>query len=158
MGENVLSLQIREELAHRRSALKSAMSRFELALARPTGGEPDGWLRLTLERLEDLRDRVRDHVRINEADDSFFADMARSRPELNAAIARLSREHAKILENIDSLTSTLVRQLAPGNVDSPDVTGVRARGTDLLLLLIHHRQRSADLAWESVNLDFGSGD
>ncbi len=150
-----VTIDLRDGLQQHRSALKDAMSKLELALARPAGGELQRWLSNADEQLDVLRKRFHQHVEVNEGAGSFHEQVAGERPELVPKVKRLQRDHVRAASLIEELKTAINDQRRAGSVDAPDVQSVRMIGTDLLLLLIHHRQRGADLAWESLNLDLG---
>jgi hypothetical protein len=157
VGQVGQTIDLRDGVILRRTTLKLAMSGLESALARPCGPDRGQWLEQVSAEVANLGEEVRLHIDVHEGPDSFHAEMVENQPHLAARVKRLEREHVRAQHILaDILVSVSAAQ--EGSVLSPDAAEIRMLGGDLLLLLVHHRQRGADLVWESVNLDLGSGD
>ena len=155
--EDAVTIDLRDEVVLHRSALKGAMSRFEGALASPAGANGDRWLRDTTTSLAALNREVERHIEFHEGVDSFHQEILRQQPHLEPRINRLQREHLRARQLMAEIMAAL-ETAEQGVVLTPDAAEVRMLGAELLLLLVHHRQRGADLVWDSVNLDLGLGD
>jgi hypothetical protein len=69
---------------------------------------------------------------------------------LAGAVARLTRDHARIKKDIDDLVTR-----AGGPNAANDVDQVRELATGLLARLLRHRQHGSDLIFEAYETDIG---
>jgi hypothetical protein len=143
------------EVQRRRAELRIAMGEVERALASASrGGDPargaESWSGRLRAALGGLRDAFGRHVAITEGPDGLYAELATYSPRLAHNMDRLGAEHAEITRRLQEL-------LAWTDTDDarPDAAEVRRSGTDLLVLLMRHRQRGADLVFEAYELDIG---
>ena len=147
--------EILVEVQRRRAELRAAMVELERALASASrAGDPAGgagsWAERLRAALVGLADAFGRHVAITEGPAGLYAEVAQYSPRLAHNLDRLGAEHAEITRRLEEL-------LARTNADvaRPDAAQVRHEGTDLLVLLMRHRQRGADLIFEAYQLDIG---
>ncbi|HEX2892962.1 MAG TPA: hemerythrin domain-containing protein [Marmoricola sp.] len=138
------------EVRRRRAELRSSMSVLEHALASPTrAGGGAGWSGRLGDALRGLYDDFGQHVEITEGPDGLYAELAQHSPRLEHAVIRLVEEHGEIMRRLEELLAwTDVEQGA-------DAVEARRAGTELLGVLMRHRQRGADLIFEAFQLDIG---
>ena len=139
-----------EELRRHRAELRESMSALEDALAAPAAADQGRWAQRTHVALVELSGDFREHIDITEGPDGLYRNLLETSPRLSGPVANLTREHALIGGQVDSL---LVRVMAPDVAE--DVDGVRDLGTALLGRLVRHRQRGSDLIFDAYALDIG---
>jgi hypothetical protein len=138
-----------ETLRRRRSELRESMSALELALAGPAPSGHVRWCERVHVALVELSADFREHIEVTEGPDGLYVDILATAPRLSDAVARLTREHGQIT---DLVKDVLART---SNPESEDVDEVRGLGTNLLGLLVSHRQRGSDLVYEAYEFDVG---
>jgi hypothetical protein len=147
--------EILVEVQRRRAELRLAMVELERALASASrAGDPargaDSWSGRVRAALSGLHDAFGRHVGITEGPDGLYAELALYSPRLAHNIDRLGAEHAEITRRLEEL-----RAWTDVDDERPDAAEIRRAGTDLLVLLMRHRQRGADLIFEAYQLDIG---
>jgi hypothetical protein len=140
-----------DALRQHRAELRESMSALESALAAPAIAGRARWAQRVHVALVELSGDFRAHVDITEGPDGLYRDLLRTSPRLSDAVAGLTREHALITGQLDSLMSRVAA--APDAVE--DVDAVRELGTALLGRLVRHRQRGSDLVFEAYEVDIG---
>lgn len=148
---------VREELIRNRKALMASMSGLEASLARPCGRNGDAWISEVSASMDVLRDEVLRHIETHEGPGSFHEEVLSSQPHLAPRVNKLQREHVTANTIVAELQEELMKS-QNAEVPNPCATDIRKLGSELLMLLVRHRQSGADLVWESVNLDLGSGE
>ena len=134
-----------EAAAAKRIELKHALSSAETAAAAPSSS-PE-WSDTLLAALRELQEALYQHVEEVEADDGLLLELTRTAPRLVNQIGRIKDEHP-----------VLCRQVAEaiGRVEAKAATSViRNEVTDLLIAVVRHRQRGADLVYEGYHVDIG---
>lgn len=134
-----------EAAAAKRVELKQALSVAETATSAPTG-EP-GWDVRLLAALRQLQTALYQHVEEVEAPDGLLTELTSTAPRLANQIAHVRDEHP-----------VLCRQMAEaiGRLEgSSNPASVRDEVTDLLMAIVRHRQKGADLVYEGYNVDIG---
>lgn len=147
--------EILVEVRRRRAELRVAMVELERALASASGAGgtdrgADPWADRLRAALGGLHDAFGRHVEITEGPDGLYAELARYSPRLAHNIDLLGAEHAEITRRLEELLAWTDAEDA-----RPDATEIRRAGTDVLVLLMRHRQRGADLVFEAYQLDIG---
>jgi hypothetical protein len=138
------------ELRQRRAELRESMSAVEHALASPSGVGGVYWSERVLAALVELSGDLREHIAITEGPDGLYGDLELRAPRLAGPVDRLTQEHGEIGRKLEELLAGL------GAADAaPDADRVRRNGTELLVALMHHRQRGADLVFEAYEYDIG---
>jgi hypothetical protein len=139
-----------EELRRHRAELRESMSTLEDALAAPATADQARWAQRVHVALVELAGDFREHIDITEGSNGLYRDLLKTSPRLSDAVANLTREHALICGQVDSL---LARVTTPDVIE--DVNRVRDLGTALLGRLVRHRQRGSDLVFEAYECDIG---
>ena len=139
-----------EELRRHRAQLRESMSALEDALAAPATADQARWAQRVHVALVELSGDFREHIDLTEGPNGLYRDLFKTSPRLSDAIAGLTREHAQISGQVDSLVA---HATAPDV--NEDVDRVRELGTGLLGRLVRHRQRGSDLVFEAYQFDIG---
>ena len=139
-----------EELRRHRAQLRESMSALEDALAAPATADQARWAQRVHVALVELSGDFREHIDLTEGPNGLYRDLFKTSPRLSDTIAGLTREHAQISGQVDSLVA---HATAPDV--NEDVDGVRELGTGLLGRLVRHRQRGSDLVFEAYQFDIG---
>ena len=139
-----------EVLRRRRAELLDATRALEQALAAPAPGRETHWAERVHVSLVELSADFREHIDVTEGVHGLYGEVVKSSPRLSGAVARLTKEHAVIKENVDDL---LARVGDPEGNDSVDE--IRDLGTALLTRLLRHRQRGSDLVYEAYQFEVG---
>lgn len=139
-----------EELRKRRGEMRDSISALELALAAPAAQDQARWTERVQTALVELSGDLRQHVEITEGVDGLYQEVRAEAPRLADRITRLTTEHEKLRGQIDSLIAQV-----DSTHDLEHVTIVRDLGTELLMTLVRHRQRGADLVYEAYEFDIG---
>jgi hypothetical protein len=134
----------------RRSELRGSLDLLERALAAPASGRADVWTEAVHAALRSLRDDFTAHVEVTEGPGGLHQAILAGDVRLANAVGDLTAEHRDIGAALDALLA------AAGQ--APDVADVRERGTAVIVRLIRHRQRGADLIYEAYETDIGGGD
>jgi hypothetical protein len=139
------------ELRRRRAELRASMGALERALASPAGaGLSESWNTRLRAAVHALYDDFTEHVAITEGPDGLYAELTQDSPRLAHRIERLTEEHVEIRRQLEQLVTW-----ADDGDATPDVPSARQAGTELLVALMHHRQRGADLVFEAYEVDMG---
>jgi hypothetical protein len=140
------------ELRRRRAELRASMGALERALASPAGtGLSAAWSARLRDALHALYDDFAEHIAITEGPEGLYAELTQDSPRLAHRIERLTEEHAEIGRQLEQLLTWA----DVGDDARPDVPQARRAGTQLLVALMHHRQRGADLVFEAYEVDMG---
>ena len=139
-----------EDLRRRRAELLESMRAVEQALSAPAPGRETRWAERVHVALVELAADFGEHVRRTEGPDGLYAELRKTAPRLAGAVARLTREHAAIDDEIDSLMAA-----AGAAGIEPDVDRIRELGTALLARMIRHRQHGSDLIYEAYQAEIG---
>lgn len=139
-----------DELRQRRSELREAMAGLEAAIAAPAPGRVAEWTDEVRLHLDQVSVDFARHIAVTEGPGGFHRDLIAASPRLVGKIARLAREHRTIAAAVDAAQGTL-----DGIASDEDVEAVRKRITDILALLVRHRQHGGDLVWEAFAYDVG---
>jgi hypothetical protein len=142
--------QLLDELRRRRAELLESMRAVEQALAAPAPGRQAHWAERVHVALIELAADFREHINITESPTGLYSELLTTASRLHGAVARLTREHALIKDQIDDLIAGASASNAPENVDT-----VREHATALLARLLRHRQRGSDLVFEAYQADIG---
>lgn len=140
------------EVSRRRAELRASMGALERALASPAGpgSSAAAWIAGFRAALLSLYADFAQHVSITEGPEGLYADLAQHSPRLAHAVARLTDEHADVMRRLEELLT-----VADVSDDAAHVPHARRAGTELLVVLMRHRQRGADLVFEAFGLDIG---
>ncbi|MCU1657793.1 MAG: hypothetical protein JWO57_2449 [Pseudonocardiales bacterium] len=141
------------ELRRRRAELRESIDTLEHALAAPASGRAVVWGERVHDALAEIADDFRDHIEVTEGPDGLHQSILSGDLRLANAVAALAGEHAPIAADLADLLTVTEPPVMPSDVDA-----VRERATGLLLRLVRHRQRGADLIYEAYETDIGGGD
>jgi len=139
-----------EELRRRRAELLESMRAVEQALSAPAPGREERWAERVHVSVVELAADFGEHINLTERPDGLYGELLKSAPRLAGAVARLTREHAVITEEIDNLLAVAGEPGTDEHVDR-----VRALGTALLARLLRHRQHGSDLIYEAYQAEIG---
>lgn len=153
----IVGEDVRQELMRNRLALMAAMARLEGSLARPRDRATAVWIAEVRASTDTVEDELVRHIETHEGPGSFHEEVLEAQPHLAPRVNKLQREHATAKTIVAELQETLL-SAQDAEVPSAAATEIRKLGSELLMLLVRHRQSGADLVWESVNLDLGSGE
>ena len=142
-----------DALRHRRAELRESLGSLEEALAAPASGRAVIWGERVHTALQQLADDFAVHVTLTEGPEGLHAEIQSAAPRLSRAVATLATEHSVLAADIAALVHDTE---AP--VGDDDIAPVRERGTQVLGMLVRHRQRGADLVYEAFQTDLGAGD
>lgn len=139
-----------DQLRRRRAELLESMRALEQALAAPAPGREAHWAERVQVALIELDADFREHVDVTEGPRGLYGDLLVTAPRLAGAVARLTRDHALIKDQIDDLLA------CGGRSDIvADVGKVRDLATALLARLLRHRQLGSDLVFQAYQADIG---
>lgn len=138
-----------DELRRRRGELRDSMTAVEHALASAAGVGGAHWAGRVEAALVELSGDLRGHIAITEGPDGLYHELEQHAPRLSGPVGQLTREHGEIMGRLEDLLAGVE---AAGDID---VDGVRRTGTELLVALMRHRQRGADLVFEAYDIDIG---
>jgi hypothetical protein len=139
-----------EELRRHRAELRESISALEDALAAPAVSDRQRWAQRVHVAAVELAGDFREHVDLTEGPDGLYREVLKTSPRLSGAVDTLTREHARIRGQVDSLLA----RVGPSD-GVVDVDRVRDLGTALLGRLVRHRQRGSDLVFEAYEFDIG---
>ena len=139
-----------EELRRRRAELLESMRAVEQALSAPAPGREQRWAERVHVALVELAADFGEHVTLTEGPAGLYREVLKSAPRLAGAVARLTREHAVITAEVDSLLTAASEHGTQEYVDR-----VRELGTALLARLLRHRQHGSDLIYEAYQAEIG---
>jgi hypothetical protein len=132
----------------RRLALEDAIGRAERALAAPSGSP--NWRSEVSRTLELVRVALDDHIVEVEAGDGLLPELRSLDPRFVNAADELEAEHPVLCEHVDKAREVLTSDASP-----PEI---RRHVLDVLVALVRHRQRGADLVFEAYNVDIGGAE
>ena len=137
-----------------RHASLDALHTLEGALSEPSPGREDRWLDQVLAALDDLVTTLDAQAAGDAETASLLSEIAEDEPRLRPRIERLRREHDDLRDGLQSLRT----QIAPQAGLVIDAADIRERLAALARRLRQHQAREADLIYEAVNINIGSGD
>ena len=139
------------EVRQRRVELRASMDLLERALASPSrSGRSTEWADGLRRAVGPVYDAFVHHVAVTEGPEGLYAELAQHSPRLEHAVARLLDEHADIRRRLQELLTWV-----DVSDEVADVSQARKDGTELLAVLMRHRQRGADLVFEAFDVDIG---
>ncbi len=139
------------DLRRRRAELRDSMDALERALSAPASPAlAVRWAERVQAALMELSGDFREHLAVTEGADGLYQDLSRRAPRLTGQVSRLVKEHLVIGERLEGLLSLM--GLALG---SDEATRVRDLGTELVAMIVRHRQHGADLVYEAYEVDIG---
>jgi hypothetical protein len=142
------SPETQEVIVNRRQDLYDAMQRLESSVARASG--QDDWAVVVGDALEVMHDALQRHVIETEADDGLFAEVVGRAPNLASDVATLRKDHEDLLFSCRTANELVANWSAPAEI--------RRKILALLGRLAIHRQRGAELLFDTYNVDLAAGD
>jgi hypothetical protein len=139
-----------DEVRRRRAELRESIGEMELALAQAAHGREADWTALVRERSAQLEEDFAIHLEVAEAPNGLHTQVLADAPYLAPQVNRLQRDHAAISKQF-----TEVHELLDNSGGDVDVEAVRLSLTDLIGMLVRHRQRGADLLWDAYATSLG---
>ena len=139
-----------DEVRRRRAELRESIGEMELALAQAAHGREADWTALVRERSAQLEEDFAIHLEVAEAPNGLHTQVLSDAPYLAPQVNRLQRDHAAISKQF-----TEVHKLLDNSGGDVDVEAVRLSLTDLIGMLVRHRQRGADLLWDAYATSLG---
>jgi hypothetical protein len=130
------------------------MDRLEAALAEPPRRDTDQWCRSLRQLTDESSDEFANHIRGTEGPGGLFEEVIDRAPRLSNHVDRLRADHPRIQARIAELGEAL----RDGSPDPAAVEQIRRLGSALLIELIGHRQRGADLLYEAYWVDVAPSD
>ena len=124
------------------------MQQLELATSAPIG--KPSWTADLQQSLRQLEAALKHHIAEVQAPDGLFDGIVEEAPRLQRAVSSMRDEH---LEMVNSVTNTL--ELTTQAVDDTDRSELRDVAINVLVELVRHRQRGADLIYEAYDVDIG---
>jgi len=144
-----------DEVRVRRAGLKAALSNLELALAAPAQQRVE-WVAGVRDALTTVREVWCRHIAETEAPGAFLDELVEEAPRLARQVSQLRREHNEVLSAIRRSEQHL-GEVVLGDAYDSWADDVRSELTALLVALVRHRQRGADLVYEAYDVDIGGG-
>jgi len=136
-----------EAARQRRVELKGAVSNVEIAASSPIGGP--NWRSNLQTELENLRIALEQHVAEVESPEGLLAQLTDDAPRLVNKIDRVRDEHPELTRQVAEAIAS-----AKGSSDPEEL---RSQVLAVLVAIVRHRQRGADLVYEGYDVDIGGG-
>ncbi len=133
-----------------RAGVRAAIARVESALASPTTGRDRAWRGELADQLATLEGAFARHVAATEGPDGLLAEIVAGSPRLARRVEEIASDHGAIAEELGAARTALLD--APPNLED-----VRDRVVAVLIHLVRHRQRGADLVYEAFQVDIEGG-
>ena len=142
-----------ERSRERRRGVRQACVELEQALARPVGRDPRAWSDDTASGLRHLGEAFQRHAEQSEGPDGLLTQIVETAPRLANAVHQIVDEHQHLLAEIARLEA----ETGAGQGSQP-AQPIRDQALALLQAIAAHRQRGADLIYESYSVDIEAGD
>ncbi|MGH8861799.1 MAG: hypothetical protein ACRDVG_11295 [Jatrophihabitantaceae bacterium] len=142
-----------EAVRHRRAELRDTLDALERALAAPGSSRAVVWGEQLHQAVDRLASDFALHVEVTEGPGGLHQAILAGDLRLSNQVAALTAEHEQIAADIAALAAASEAPVSPD-----DFLAVREQGTTLLGRIVRHRQRGADLIYESYATDIGGGD
>jgi len=143
-----------ERSRERRRGVRQACVDLEEALARPAARDPEAWSKDTAVCLHNLGEAFRRHAEQSEGPDGLLTQIVDTAPRLANGVHQIIDEHRHLLDQIARLETQAIETAG----DPQEVQPVRDQALTLLRAVAAHRQRGADLIYESYSVDIEAGD
>lgn len=142
------SPETHQGIVNRRQDLYDAMQRLESSVAQASGQHD--WAVVVGDTLNVMHDALQRHVIEIEADDGLFAEVVGRAPNLASDVATLRKDHEDLLFSCRAVSELVANWSAPAEI--------RRKVLALLGRLAIHRQRGAELLFDTYNVDLAAGD
>ncbi len=137
----------RDNVARRRRVLYDAMRDLEVAVSRPSSSP--GWRQHLHDAVTHIQGALENHVQEVAGDGGLYEEILFREPRMAYAVDSLKAGLAKLTE---SCTKALKA------IDTADSDEVRKRVNSVLLRLAQHRQKGAELIYDTYAVDIATGD
>lgn len=137
-----------ERVRAHRALMVEATAALEQALAHPL--QIPRWRERVLAAVAELANDFRQHRDLTEGPDGWYAAIQADAPQLAGPVERLTEEHHGISAAITGILAALE---APGPLRNAG--GTREELTELIGLLMRHRQQGSDLTYAAYQWDIG---
>jgi len=138
----------------RRTDLRVALGRLEQTLAMPAPGREAEWLTAAGARAYDLVIALEQHFEVTEGEDGLFEEILQEAPRLAHAIDGLRHDHDRLRDQATALRD----QITDSQTDPVSVDALRKQAVALMVELVEHRHRGADLVYSAFNIDIEAAD
>jgi hypothetical protein len=138
-----------------RNTSLEALHALEAALFEPAPSRHSQWIDTVRSALEGLQEALEAQSAGDNEAASLLSEIASDQPRLIPRIDRLRRQHKSLR---DGVQTTLGELGAQADHDHLDTAEIRDRVAELARRLRHHRAQEADLIYEAVNLNLGTGE
>ena len=139
-----------------REVLRTAVLDLEDALAQPSFARVRQWCTLVATRAQALEAAFADHVHLTEQPDGLYDELRSLAPRLANRLGRLEGDHVEIMSRLTGFLNGIDGGITNASaVDEERIDAWRIEGTQLLGLLVRHRQRGIDLTFEAYLVDSG---
>ena len=143
-------------IVEHREILRSAILRVEDALATPSFGRCGAWCGQVAQVVRGLEEAFADHVHLTEEPDGLYEQLLSLAPRLERRVKALGNDHVEIMSRLSGFLNGLdASNENVGSADEERVDAWRVEGTNILGLLVRHRQRGIDLTYEAYRVDLG---
>lgn len=133
-----------------RAGVRAAIARVESALASPATGRDRSWVSELAEQLATLDAAFARHVTATEGPDGLLAEILTGSPRLARRVEEIANDHRAIAEELGAARTALHDAVS-------DLGEVRDGVVAVLVHLVRHRQRGADLVYEAYQVDIEGG-
>jgi hypothetical protein len=136
-----------------RIGVRTALDGLELALAAPSAGRANDWIRTVGERASALSAAFTNHVLVTERPAGLFDDITAHAPRLANQISRLRDEHVEIAAALAAIPE-------PANSEDPNhaVSAVREASLAVMGAIVRHRNAGSSLLYEAYFVDIDASD
>lgn len=139
-----------------REVLRSAVLEVEEALAAPSFSRVREWCAAVAAKAQTLEAAFADHVHLTEQPEGLYDELRTIAPHLDGRLSRLQGDHVEIMSRLTGFLNGIDGGVSNASrVDEERIDAWRIEGTQLLGLLVRHRQRGIDLTFEAYLVDNG---
>ena len=136
-----------------RDAMLAAMARLERALSRAAPERSEAWTEEVAAGLDALREAMRTHVLVADAEDGLLIEILEEEPRLATQVEALRKDYVELERIAAMMRDELLDEGQP-----QEAAKARAALRQLLGELRTHQSRESDLIWEAFLVDIGVGD
>lgn len=138
-----------------RNTSLDALHALEAALSEPAPTRQGQWVAAVRAALDALLRALDAQAAGDSEAASLLSEIAEDEPRLIPRVDRLRRQHRGLRQSVQAMLDELGAQAVHEQVDTADI---RDRVAELARRLRHHRAQEADLIYEAININLGSGD
>jgi class 3 adenylate cyclase len=145
-----------EPVVQHREVLRSAIFQVEDALAAPSYSRAMAWCASVAAATHTMEAAFAEHVHLTEQPEGLYDELRTLAPHLDGRLTRLQGDHVEIMSRLTGFLNSVDGSVANATlVDEERIDAWRIEGTQLLGLLVRHRQRGIDLTFEAYLVDTG---